>query len=261
MNATLLDNDQISEDVVLGGRVKIRQPRDGYRAAIDPVLLAAAVPAKRHHKVIDAGTGVGTAALCLAARVSGISITAIENNPVLAEIARENAILNKVDMVVLEGDITTLSHVPPAAITFGTFDHVMANPPYLPETHGHPSPNSLKRAATHEANASLEDWVVFAHQALKHKGAFTLIHRADRLDTALAALSKSFGDIGVFPLWPKVSKGAARPQEAKRVILRARKGVASPLRLLPGLVLHEADGAYTPAAERILRGGQGMIWE
>jgi len=257
MEAALLDNDQISEDAVLGGRVKIRQPREGYRAAIDPILLAAAVPAKRHHKVIDAGTGVGTAALCLAARVPDVSITAIENNPMLAELARENVILNNVDIMVLDGDITA----PPAAMTSGTFDHVMANPPYLPEANGHPSPHRLKRAATHETHVGLAGWVAFALHALKHKGTFTLIHRADRLDAALGALSGSFGDIGVFPLWPKVTKGETKPQEAKRVILRARKGVASPLRLLPGLVLHETDGAYTPQAESILRGGQGIIWE
>jgi tRNA1(Val) A37 N6-methylase TrmN6 len=52
----------------------------------------------------------------------------------------------------------------------------------------------------------------------------------------------------VYPLWP----GCDRP--AKRVIVQARRGVATPLRLAPGLVLHEADGRYTPAADAVLRG-------
>ena len=61
------------------------------------------------------------------------------------------------------------------------------------------------------------------------------------------------GDIAVFPLWPGIGKPASR------VIVRARKGVASPTRLLPGLVLHEADGRYTTAADAILREGAGLI--
>jgi tRNA1(Val) A37 N6-methylase TrmN6 len=251
MNSAVLDNDQVSEDTLLEGRVRIRQPREGYRAAIDPVLLAAAVPAKPKQKVLDAGAGVGTVSLCLAARVSGVAITAIEKNPILAALAAENAALNSVKFDVVEGDITAL----PKEITPGTFDHVMANPPYLPETHGHPSPHDIKRAATREAEVGIEGWVTCAHTALKHKGTFTLIHRADRLDTILVVLSQGFGDIGVFPLWPKSADNAGAALDAKRVIIRARKGVSSPLRLLPGLILHEADGAYTPAAEQILRGG------
>ena len=258
MEAALLKSDQISEDTVLGGRVTIRQPREGYRAAIDPILLAAAVPAKSHHKILDAGTGVGTAALCLAARVSGISMTAIENNPTLVALARENIKLNKFDINVLEGNIATLFHEPHPAIEPGTFDHVMANPPYLPEAHGRPSPNNLKHGATHETQDGFESWVAFAHAALKHKGMFTLIHRADRLDVILRALSGPFGDICVLPLWPKRMGGESKLQEAKRVIVRARKGVASPLRMLSGVILHEADGAYTPEAEGVLRSGHGI---
>jgi tRNA1(Val) A37 N6-methylase TrmN6 len=35
--------------------------------------------------------------------------------------------------------------------------------------------------------------------------------------------------------------------------LRARKGARSPAKIRPGLVLHEADGRFTEAAEEILR--------
>jgi tRNA1(Val) A37 N6-methylase TrmN6 len=79
-----------------------------------------------------------------------------------------------------------------------------------------------------------------------------VVYRCDRLDDLLAALAGKVGEIVVLPLWPK----SGRP--AKRVLLRARKGVNSPLCLLPGLVLHEEDGRYTPAAEAILRDGAGL---
>ena len=50
----------------------------------------------------------------------------------------------------------------------------------------------------------------------------------------------------ILPLWQKVG----RP--AKRVVLRARKGVATRLTLLPGLVLHQDDGSYTADAQAVL---------
>ena len=84
---------------------------------------------------------------------------------------------------------------------------------------------------------------------LRAGGTLTLVHRADRLADALAALGPRAGEVVVFPLWPR----AGRP--AKRVLIRARRGAAAPLRLAPGLVLHGADGAFTPAAQAALRGG------
>jgi tRNA1(Val) A37 N6-methylase TrmN6 len=84
------------------------------------------------------------------------------------------------------------------------------------------------------------------------KGTITLIHRADRLDAILAELWGRAGEIVIFPLWPGAGKAA------KRVIVRARKGVATPTRLAAGLVLHETDGRYTAAAEAVLRDGAGL---
>jgi tRNA1(Val) A37 N6-methylase TrmN6 len=48
---------------------------------------------------------------------------------------------------------------------------------------------------------------------------------------------------------------------AKRVILLARKGSRAPFALLPGLVLHEADGRYTAETDAILRGGDALAMD
>ena len=85
----------------------------------------------------------------------------------------------------------------------------------------------------------------------------TLIHRADRLDDILARLHGRAGAITVFPLWPRGLNGGGGTA-AKRVLVQARKGVKSPMKLAPGLVLHEADGGYTAAASRVLRDGAGL---
>lgn len=236
-----------SEDTLLGGRVTLRQPRHGYRAAIDPVLLAAAVPAGDGDTVLDIGCGAGAASLCLARRVEGCRIIGIETQRDLVHLANDNVALNGLfgRFVAVQGD---LLH-PPPRLEPGSFAHVMANPPFLESGAASASPDAAKVAANIEGEADLAAWVRFALLMARPKGSVTFIHRADRMEQLLAQLSGHAGEIVVFPLWA----GAEKP--AKRIILRARKSVATPTRLTPGLVLHEPDGRYTPAAEAVLRGG------
>jgi tRNA1(Val) A37 N6-methylase TrmN6 len=241
---------EISEDRLLDGRVRLRQPVTGYRVAIDPVLLAAAVPAQAADTVLDVGCGVGAAALCLAARVGGARITGIEAQRELVRLAGDNILLNDLAgrVSVMLGDLLR----PPPRLEPGTFAHVMANPPFLERDRATPPSDPGKAAAQLESEADLAAWVRFALAMLRPKGSVTFIHRADRLEHLLAQLAGRAGDIAVFPLWP----GTGKP--ARRVIVRARKGVATPSRLLPGLVLHEADGRFTAAADAVLRGGAGL---
>ncbi len=237
-----------SEDALLGGRVRLRQPKTGYRAAIDPVLVAAAVPAEDGSSVLDVGAGVGAAALCLAARVVGCRVFGIEIQRDLVRLAAENVTLNGFDgrVEIMVGDLTR----PPPRLAAGTFDHVMANPPYLEAGRSRPSPNAAKAAASVESAGDLADWVAFSLKMARPRGSVTFIHRADRLDSLLAQLGAKTGDIVVYPLWP--DGDGAKP--AKRVIVQARKGTAGPLRLAAGLALHDAaSGAYTARAEAVLR--------
>lgn len=240
---------ELSDDRLLGGRVMLRQPCRGYRAAIDPVLLAAALsaPRARDRRCLDVGAGVGAAALCLAARLPQMRITGLELQADLARLMAENIALNRyqdrVDVVC--GDVMA----PPDAVPVGGFDQVMTNPPY----HGPGTPpRDPSRACAHQ-EVDLGAWIDFCLSRLRHKGRLTLIHRADRLDRVLGGLVGRAGAVTVLPLWPKPD--AAVPG---RVIVSARKGVRSPMRLLRGITLHAADGTYTPAALEILAQGEGV---
>ncbi len=236
----------VTEDAILGGRIVIRQPEDGYRAAIDPVLLAASVPAAGGQQVLDVGCGVGTAGLCLARRVAEVRVSGIELQPELAELARHNVEANGLGGRVefLCGDLLD----PPADLAEGGFDHVMANPPFAGQGTGNVSPHAVKAVASVEGEADLHAWVGFCARMARPKGSVTVIHRADRLDDLLAAMNEGLGDLAVFPLWP-----GDNGKPARRVLVRGRKGVSAPLRLLPGLVLHGPGGGYTDAAEEVLR--------
>ncbi|MDP6353160.1 MAG: methyltransferase [Alphaproteobacteria bacterium] len=224
--------------------MRLYQPRRGYRAAIDPVLLAAAVAAGAGEHVLDLGMGVGAAALCLASRIAGVRITGLEVQPELAAIAARNMVSNAVSerVSVVVGDVIA----PPAALATG-FDHVMANPPYLPRERS--TDSARDDAAVVEVSGKLGDWVALALARVRPKGTITFIHRADRLAELLGVLHPRAGDMVVVPLWPRA--GAS----AKRVLVRARAGLRGPLRLAPGLSLHQSDGDYTDAAQDILRDG------
>ncbi|MQA65328.1 MAG: methyltransferase [Alphaproteobacteria bacterium] len=258
---------EVTEDGFLGGQVRLRQPAKGYRAAIDPVFLAAAVPAVAGERALDMGAGVGTAALLLAWRVAGLRVTGVEIEPALLKLASENARLNhladRVEFMI--GDLSR----PPSRLVPGSFNHVLANPPYLEPGRADASPDAGRAGARVEGIAGarvegiagarkdagrpgtgLEAWVRFGCIMARDGGTITMIHRADRLDDLLSVLRGRAGGITVFPLWPDRTD---RP--AVRVLVQAVKGSRAPMRLAQGLVLHEDGGGYTVEADAVLRHG------
>ena len=241
-------SNRLTEDRLLGGRVIVRQPKHGFRVAIDSVLLAAAVPAQDGERILEPGAGIGGAALMLAARVPGCRVAGFEAQRSLVSIAGENIRLNgmseRVEIAV--GDLAS----PPSRLALGAFDHVMMNPPFQPADRTRMPADASRAASQVEGGSGLDDWIAFGVSMLRGLGTLTLVHRADRLADVLAALGGRAGGVVVFPLWPR-SDGSA----AKRIIVRARRGTAAPLRLAQGLVLHEDDGGFTPEADRILHGG------
>jgi len=218
-----------ADDAFLGGRITVTQPRQGYRAATDPVLLAAAVPVTSGASVLELGCGVGTAALCLAARVGALDLHGLEVQPDYAELARTNAARNSVAMEVHLGDIRAM----PAALRQRTFDAVMLNPPWYPPTD--PASPDPARDRSRRLDAPLADWIYAALSRARQGGQIIVIDRTERLPDILAALDGPAGDITVLPL------AARADRAAKRVLVRARKTSRGPFRLAAPLVLH--DGA------------------
>lgn len=245
-------DDALSDDKFLCGRLRLLQPIQGYRAATDPVLLAAACPAMSGETVLDLGCGAGAAALCLGFRVPGVQLSGLELQPDYADLARRNAERNGIGLAVHEGDLARM----PRELR-RDFDHVIANPPYYPAG-GSPSPVS-GRARAMQVRTPLTDWVAGSSRRLRPGGWMTLICGADGLPEVLAALGSKLGSASVLPL------AAREGRSALRVIVRARKGGRAAFRLLAPFVIHQGaahDGdreSYTTAANAVLRDGADLL--
>lgn len=250
----LPEEGDLTRDAFLGGRLAILQPRHGYRAATDPVLLAAAVPARPGQSALELGCGAGVALLCLGTRVAGLRLAGLELQPRYAALARRNAAANGIDAWILDGDVAA----PPPELRGRGFDHVLANPPWYPRGGGTPAANAGRETALREAEVPLAAWVDCATRRLVPGGRLTMIQQTARLAELLAVLDGRMGSIVLRPL-------AARPgRDASRVILQARKGGRAALRLLAPLVLHAGPGhgrdgeGFSPVADAILREGAAL---
>jgi tRNA1(Val) A37 N6-methylase TrmN6 len=238
----------VTQDPLLGGRVRHAQPAAGFRSGIEPVLLAAAIQARPGETVLEAGSGAGAGLLCLAGRVPGIAGLGIERDADLAAIAAANAAANGFDGLrfraadLLAGPIG------------GGFHHAFANPPYHPDSFT-ASPDARRRAAKGAAPGLLAAWCGALAAALRPRGTLTLILPAARFAQATAALrAAGCGGLTLFPLWPR----AGMP--AKLVLLAGRRDSRASDRVATGLVLHAAEGGFTAAAAAILRDGAALTW-
>lgn len=243
-----------SEDAFLGGRLKIRQPKGGYRAGADPVFLAAAVSAEAGQEVLELGCGAGVAMLCLAARLPGVRVTGVEVQPPLADLARDNFDANGLEGSVVVGDVTKL----PEDVRARSFDHVMTNPPFFAAGAGSPAKDE-SRDVGRRADATVAPvWLDHAVRRLRQKGTLTLINRVESLPSCLSVLDGRVGAIRVMPLAPR------RGRAAKLFVLSARKDARTPMVLLPPFVLHEGaehardEDSYTEQARSVLRDGAAL---
>jgi tRNA1(Val) A37 N6-methylase TrmN6 len=241
-------DDALTDDAFLCGRLRLWQPRAGYRAATDPVLLAACVPARTGDGVLDLGCGAGAAALCLAARVPGLHPAGLELQPAYADLARRNGARNGIAFDVHDGAVEDM----PRALR-RTFDHVIANPPYYPAG-GTPSPDA-GRATALQVATPVGDWVGAGLRRLRPGGWLTMIMATPLLPAALAVR----GNATVLPLAARDGRSPAR------VIVQWRKGGRAPFRLLAPFVIHKGPAHtgdredYTPEADAVLRNGADLL--
>ncbi|MEP2028600.1 MAG: methyltransferase domain-containing protein [Paracoccaceae bacterium] len=245
--------DALSYDAFLGGKLHLFQPRRGYRAGVDPVLLAASVNATAGQSVLELGCGAGAAALCLAARVADLKLCGIERHADYAELARRNAAVSGANFSVIEADLTDL----PMAVRQQQFDHVIANPPYFRRGRGTAARDDWREAALGE-DTPLARWLEVGVRRLSPKGYIHIIQQAERMPDLLAACDDRLGNIEVLPFSPRSGR------DAQLIVLRARAGGRAAFKLHAPVVMHKGnshdhDGEdYSPLIQSVLRKGAGI---
>lgn len=242
-----------TEDYLLNKKVKIFQPKDGYRAAIDAVFAAALIDEKiikPNSTILDVGSGTGAISLCLAHRLQNkkVNITGIDIQPELVELSNMSAKENGF-MDFLNYDICDIRKK--TTLTAGSYDIVITNPPY--SDHDMPSPKESKKFAHNHQDFDLTQWLTFCLKMLKPKGYIALINRTEAINEILSAMHNKAGNTKILPLYSKPN------QPAKRIIVLAQKGSHGLTSVLPPLYTHNEDGSYSEQAEQILRQAKGYF--
>jgi tRNA1(Val) A37 N6-methylase TrmN6 len=243
---------EVSEDWILGRRLKLRQPARGYRAGLDAALLAAACDAGAGEWVLEAGCGAGGALLAAAARRADARFVGIEKDAETLALACANIALNALSgrVEAFKGDVAEGFR----ALGLKPFDAAMANPPFFDDPAALRGPDP-SRAGAYLAEEGFGAWAAFLTKAVREGGTITVIHRADRLADILTALAPKAGSFHIRPIQPFAD------EPAKRVLVRATKTGKAPLTLLPPLVLHDrGEAKHTPEVEAVLRGEAALGW-
>lgn len=241
-------------DGFLGGKIRLKQPRAGFRSGHDAVLLAASANPPLGGHIAELGCGAGVASLCFAARRRDAEVTGLDIDADMVALAGQNAAANGLEARThfRTGDIAA----PFSALHMvaNSFDEVIANPPFYETGTVPPLEDEAKSRAHIRAAGTLDNWVKCAAALTRAKGHVTFIHRADALAGLLAVLSKRLGDLHILPILPKPNRAATR------VLVRGRRDARAPVTLLPPLVLQDENDRPSNAAEAVLRHGAALAF-
>ena len=235
------DDDGITYDTLLRGRVKLLQPRHGFRSSLDPILLAAFV-APPFGRFLDLGCATGALAFLLLAKDAAATGVGVEIQPRLSELAVRgrdaNGFANRFE--VLKTDVRS-----PGLLPVRAFDLIATNPPFRPLGTGVLPPLSEKAMANHEVTLALGEWLDVAMGALALGGRLAVIFPFDRQKELRDGLQAR----GFFPRRSRAVVPEAG-QPPNRILVEARAGTAEEV-VEPPLVVHQ-NRTYTAEVRRLL---------
>lgn len=236
MNKLIKPNERIDDLII--NNLKIIQHEREFCFSLDAVLLAHFATVRQGANVVDLGTGTGVVGLLLTA-LGASRVVGVELNQTTADMARRSVELNGLGKVmqVINADFRNIKGL----LEAGSYELVVANPPYWPVGQGFVNPAGNVAAARHEITATLADVIEAARYLVKYRGRFAMTHIPERLPEIFTAMSQS-------GLEPKRLR-LVQPSLTKKpnlVLIEGIRGAKAGLEVLPPLIVYEATGQYTP---------------
>ncbi len=225
------------------GKVRLLQPRKGYRFALDAPLLADFIETRPGDEICELGTGNGVIAILLSIKPFR-RITALELQPSLFDLAVRNVALNgmtgRIDVVQAD-----LREFRPGRL----YDLVLANPPYVRRGTGFPSPSAEKTVAKQEVTCDIYQVMSAVSDLLKPAGRASFVFPAARFDDLVAAAAGH-------DLHPRRLRFVRpRADDPANLFLSEFRFGRAGLPLTPApLILYGPDGEQTPETQAICEG-------
>lgn len=247
--AELPSSDTI--DLVLRGRVVLRQAKKGYRSSVDALALAwfaARQQVAPPQRLVDLGTGTGLVALTLGLHWPQAALIAVELQSRLAARTRWNATANGLGerLTVLEHDVRNEVAWPERA------ELLTCNPPYRLDEQHLPPANPERRLAHALLPGVLQGFAKLAAAALAPNGLSCWVFPWDKR----ALLAEALHGVGlVNQRWTPLQHWSDDAQPV-RALVCARLGPADQVQTAP-LWLHERgqlEAVYCADLEAFLLG-------
>jgi len=239
---TQLKKDDETLDTFYHGRIRILQRTGGYRFSIEAPLLADFIETHAEEELLELGTANGIISLLLTIKPFK-SITAIEIQKLLAELASRNIKLNNQQerIKIIQKDLRSFD---PGK----KYDVVFANPPYYRENTGRLSESTEISIAKHEIKCNIFDVMRKTAELLKKRGRAYFVFSFRRKDDFIKAIRKN----GL-----KINKERhVLPYQGQKpsLFLTECDFRADKNKILNPLILYDSDGHYSEEAERIFAG-------
>lgn len=218
----------------------IIQHKNGYKFSTDSVLLANFAKAKPTDVCLDLCSGGGVVAILFSYKNKIKQMFAVEIQKAQAEMSMRSIEYNGLNIKVINDDLKNIK------THFGaeTIDVITVNPPY--NKVGETSETDEIAISTHEIKTNLDEIAKASSGALKFGGKLFMVHRADRLADIFSALKKYNLEPKVLRIvYPKLEK------EPNLVLIEAKKGAKSGLKIMRPLILNNADGTETDELKQI----------
>lgn len=217
----------------------IFQDTEYFKFSLDSVLLANFVTInKRDKKILDLATGNAPIPMLLTyrtnAKIYGVEIQRVIYNLGIISISENNM---KEQIKLINDDAKNLIN----KFDSDTFDAITCNPPYFKtDDNRFKNNNFVKSLARHEDTLNLDDVFAISRKLLKNNGRIALIHRTERFVEILNTMKK-------YNIEPKMVRFiySKENKNSNLVLIEGIKNGKPGLKLLPPLIIYDADGNYT----------------